>query len=115
VVEEEMEAVIKNVASQWPRQGITREAAETIRTRAREQAEQNLKEHLVIRKIAEAEGFTVTEEDVDEEIKTLAAANGVPLARAMDSFREEGRREGLKGTLLARRTVDFLVSQAIIE
>jgi trigger factor len=115
VVEEEMESVLKNIASQLPRQGISREAAETIRARAREQAEQNLKEHLVIRKIAQAEGFDVTEPDIDEEIKSIAAATGLPLARVMDTFQEEGRREGLKSTLLARRTVDFLISRAIME
>ncbi|MCC7294551.1 MAG: trigger factor, partial [Acidobacteria bacterium] len=79
------------------------------------QAEQNLKEHLVIRKIAQAEGFQVTEEDVDAEIKAIAEANNLPLARMMDTFREEDRREGLKGTLLSRRTVDFLISQSIME
>jgi len=115
VVEEEMEIVLKNIASQLPRRGITREEAEAIRARARIQAEQNLKEHLVIKKIAQAEGFFVTEEDIDAEIKTIAESNGLPLARVMDTFREEGRREGLKGTLLARRTVDFLISQSIME
>ncbi|MCX6565239.1 MAG: trigger factor [Candidatus Aminicenantes bacterium] len=115
VVEEEMEVVLKNIASQMPRRGLTREAVESIRTRAREQAEQNLKEHLVIRKIAQVEGFTVTEEDVDTEIKTIAEANNLPLARVMETFQEEGRREGLKGTLLSRRTVDFLIAQSIME
>jgi len=115
VVEEEMEVVLKNIASQLPRRDLPREAVESIRARAREQAEQNLKEHLVIRKIAQAEGFMVTEEDVDSEIKTIAEANNLPLARVMETFREEGRRDGLKGTLLSRRTVDFLIAQSIME
>ena len=115
VVQEEMEAVLKNIASQLPRQGVTREAAEAIRLRAREQAERNLREHLVIRKIAQAEGLSVTEADVDAEITAIAAANGIPPARALENFKDEERRESLKGTLLARRTVDFLVSQAIME
>lgn len=115
VVEEEMEVVLKNIASQLPRRNVTREEAEAIRAQARQQAEQNLKEHLIIRKIAQAEGFTVNEEDVDAEIKTIAESNGLPLARVMDTFQEEGRRDGLKSTLLARRTVDFLVTQSIME
>jgi trigger factor len=115
VVEEEMEVVLKNIASQLPRRGVTREEAEAIRAQARQQAEQNLKEHLIIRKIAQAEGFTVNEEDVDAEIKTIAESNGLPLARVTDTFQEEGRRDGLKSTLLARRTVDFLITQSIME
>jgi trigger factor len=115
VVEEEMEIVVKNIASQMPRRGLTPEAVESIRAHARQQAEQNLREHLIIKKIAAAEGFTVSEEDVDAEIKTIAEANGLPLARVVETFQEEGRRDGLKGTLLARRTVDFLVAQSIME
>ncbi|MDD8011097.1 MAG: trigger factor, partial [Acidobacteriota bacterium] len=114
-VEEETAVVLKNLAAQLPRRGLSREAVESIRAEARRQAEQNLKEHLVIRKIAQAEGFQVTEEDVDAEIKAIAEANNLPLARMMDTFREEDRREGLKGTLLSRRTVDFLISQSIME
>lgn len=115
VVEEEMGIVLKNIASQMPRRGLTREAVESIRAHARKQAEQNLKEHLIIKKIAAAEGFIITEEDVDAEIKAIAEANGLPLARVIENFQEEGRRDGLKSSLLARRTVDFLVSQSIME
>jgi len=98
-----------------PRRGLTREAVESIRVHARKQAEQNLKEHLIIKKIAAAEGFIITEEDVDAEIKAIAEANGLPLARVIENFQEEGRRDGLKSSLLARRTVDFLVAQSIME
>lgn len=115
VVEEEMGIVLKNIASQMPRRGLTREAVESIRSHARKQAEQNLKEHLIIKKIAAAEGFIVTEEDVDAEIKAIAEANGLPLARVIENFQEEGRRDGLKSSLLARRTVDFLVAESIME
>ncbi len=115
VVQEEMEIVLKNIASQLSGRTVTRDEAEVIRARARQQAEQNLKEHLVIRKVAQAEGIAVTDEDVDAEIKTIAESNHLPLARVMETFQEEGRRDGLKSTLLARRTVDFLVSQAIME
>lgn len=115
VVEEEMEIVLKNIASQMPRRGLTREAVDSIRAHARKQAEQNLKEHLIIKKIAAAEGFIVSEEDVEAEIKAIAEANGLPLGRVAETFQEEGRRDGLKSSLLARRTVDFLVTESIIE
>jgi len=57
----------------------------------------------------------VTEEDVDQEIRAIAQASQVPLARAMETFREEDRKDNLKASLLARKVVDFLVSQAIME
>jgi trigger factor len=115
VLEEETEAVLKNYADQIGRRAITREAAERIREQARIRAERNLKQHLVIRRIAQAEGLSVTEEEVDQEIRSIAQAMNIPPARARDSFREEGRLDNLRATLLARKVVDFLVDQAIIE
>jgi FKBP-type peptidyl-prolyl cis-trans isomerase (trigger factor) len=52
----------------------------------------------------------VTEDEVDQEIHTLAQANGIPPARLMDSFNAEGRREGLKSTLLLRKAMDLVTA-----
>jgi len=115
VLEEETGAVLKSYAAQIGQKAVSREAAEALTAQARAQAERNLKQHLVIRKIGQNEGLEVTDGDIDEEIRQIAQASQVPLARAIESFREEGRRDNLKATLLARKVVDFLVSQAIIE
>jgi len=116
VVEDEAAAVLKNMlSSPAPRQNLTKEMLEALRGGARKQAEANLKRHLVLRKIAEAEGLKVEEEEIDQEIKALARANNIPLARAVETFNQEGRRESLKSNLLLKKAVDFLVDQAIIE
>jgi trigger factor len=88
---------------------------DTLQASAARQAQENLKRHLVLKKIAQAEGLTVDEQEVDEEIKALAKANNVPLARAMETFKQEGRRDSLQSSLLLKKTVDFLVEQAIID
>jgi trigger factor len=115
VLQEETEAILKSYASQIGSRGVTREAFEALQAQAKIQAERNLKQHLVIRRIAQVEGLNVTEEEVDQEIRAVAQASQVPLGRALESFREEGRRDNLRATLLARKVVDFLVGQAIIE
>ena len=69
----------------------------------------------LLRRIAEAEKIEVGEDEVDQEIRDLAKANGVPPARLLESFGQEGRRDGLKANLVLRKTVDFLVGQAIME
>jgi trigger factor len=114
-LEEETDAVIRSYAAQVGTRGLSREAAETLQVQARAQAERNLKQHLVIRKIAQAEGLSVSEEDLDREIEEIAKANDVPPARAIESFREDEKRDSLRASLLARKVVDFLVSRAIIE
>lgn len=115
VVDEEAEAVLKNMLQSAPANAVTPQLLETLRGSAHAQAESNLKRHLVLRRIADAEGIRITEEDLDQEIGRLAQANGIPVARARESFAAEGRRDDLRSTLLVRKTVDFLVGQAIIE
>jgi trigger factor len=78
-------------------------------------AEANLKRHLILRKIAEAEGLKVADAEMDQEIKALARKNNIPLGRAIETFNQEDRRENLKTNLLLRKTIDFLVEEAIIE
>jgi trigger factor len=115
VVDEEAEAVLKSMLQSAQGRSVTAEMLESLRGAARAQAEMNLKRHLLLKRIAEVEGIRVTDEDVDREIQALAKANGLPLARAMESFSKDDRRDDLRSSLLVRRTVDFLVSQAIIE
>jgi trigger factor len=115
VVEEEARAILEKLLSSAPQQNLNKEAMDALRTSAGRQAEQNLKRHLVLKKVAEIEGIKVAEEEVDTEIQALAKANNVPLARAMETFSQEGRRDGLKNSLLIKKTVDFLVEQAIID
>jgi trigger factor len=116
LVEEEAESVLKTMLSSLPtQQRLTKEMVETLQGSARKQAEENLRRHLILNKIAEAEAIRVGEEEVDQEIKALARANGIPLARAIETFNQEERRDSLKNNLLLRKTVDFLLDQAIIE
>lgn len=115
-IEEEAEAVLKNMLSTLPaQQPLTKELVETLQGAARKQAETNLKRHLLLRKIADAEAIRIGDEEVDQEIKALARANNIPLARALETFNQEEQRDSLKTSLLLRKTVDFLLEQAIIE
>jgi trigger factor len=110
-VEEETDAVLKNILSSVRQHNLSQEAWAELRSRAREQAQQNLKRHLVLRKIAESEAIKVGEEDVDKEIRLLAKESNIPLAQAQEAV----NRESLRRSLLLRRAVDFLVEKAIIE
>ncbi len=115
VVDEEAEAVLKNMLQSAQGRSVAPEVLESLRGAARTQAEVNLKRHLLLKRIAEVEGIRVTDEDVDREIQGLAKANGIPPAKARESLARDDRLDELRSSLLVRRTVDFLVGQAIIE
>ncbi len=111
LIEKETESVVRD----WlqGRAEISPPELENLRQRARSQAERRIKRSLVLRRIAAKERLEVSEEEVDEEIRTLARRNNVPLAQVVDQINREGRREDLKGSLLLRKAIDFLVENAV--
>jgi len=114
VVEQESLAVLKRFLSASRDRRIAPEALEGLKAQARRQAEDHLKNHLILEKIAKKEGFGVTEEEIQAEIRDLAQANHVSEPYLADMLKREDRREELVETLLFRKTVDFLVKTAII-
>jgi trigger factor len=115
LVEAENISLIKRRLAQLPPQELKKENIEALRAEGKVQAEKSLKSHLILRKIAETEGFEVSEEEKDQELRAIAEANNIPLAKVIDNFNREGRREELKDSILLKKTVDFLVKQAIID
>ena len=90
------------------------EAWNEIMTETRAKARRNLLNHLILSKIAKKERISVSEEELDEELKSTAAAGRVPLARLRDSLEKEGRLDEVRETLALRKAIDFLVNEAII-
>jgi len=82
---------------------------------ARQKAQQTVKNHLILMRIAEAEKLTVSEQEMTDEFQSLADANNVPLAQVVDAMNHENRKSEVEQNLLLRKTIDFLVENAIIE
>lgn len=114
LVEQESLALVKrNLSSQTQQlqQALTKEDVTKLKEQMRGQAEENLKNHLILTKIAENENLTVTDTDVNEEIKNIARVNNIPLAEVQQSV----DTEDVRSKLLLRKTVDFLVENVIME
>ncbi len=115
LVEEETRAVLKRILSAYPQARLGEEQARGLAAEGRKQAERNIRNNLVLSRIAEKEGITVSGSEVEEEMKRLAEANQVPLARVVETVDREGRRGDIEESLLFGKTIDFLLGQAIIE
>jgi len=115
VVEQESLAVLRRLLSVYRDRAIAPEAVEVLKTEARRQAVEHLKNHLILEKIAQKEGFGVSEEEIQAEIRSLAKANNIQEAALADMIRrDEHRREEMVENLLFRKTVDFLMKHAIM-
>ena len=114
-IEQESLAILRRLLSAYRDRGIAPEALEILKGEARRQAVEHLKNHLILEKIARKEGFQVSEEEVQAEIRSLAQANNIQEAALTDMIRRDGqRREEMVENLLFRKTVDFLMKHAII-
>ena len=115
LLEQEYTAVMRRIISSRSQEEIKKEDVEELKKEGKQKAEQNIRNHLILQKITEQEEIEVSEKEVQEELKTIAKSNQLPLARVIETFNQEGRREELKETLLYRKAVDFLVDNAIIK
>ena len=114
-IEQESLAILRRLLSAYRDRGIAPEALEILKGEARRQAVEHLKNHLVLERIAQKEGFQVTDEELQTEIRSLARANNIQEAALADMIRrDEHRREEMVENLLFRKTVDFLMKNAIM-
>jgi len=112
LVEAEAQSILRSWAESL-KGGLTAPQIEELKQRAREQAAQNIKRGLILKKIADRERLSVGDEEVEEEIREMAKRNGVPLAQLVARLNEEGRREDIRTALLTRKTIDFLLGNAV--
>ncbi len=115
LVEQEYMAIMRRLLSSPTQQDIKKEDLEQLKSEGKKKAEQSLKNHLILKKIAEKENLKVSDQEMHEHFKEIAKANNVPLAQIVDSVNKEGKREELRSSILFNKTVDFLVEHAIIE
>jgi len=115
IVQQETLANLKRFQESRPNQKFNKEEIKKIQEEAKSNAERNIKNHLILNKITEKENLEVSEAEITEELKEIAKANNVPLPKVVDSVNKSGKKQELKQNLVLKKTVDFLVENAIIE
>lgn len=114
LVEQEQMTILERTLSSTPRREYKDEDFEKLKAESRSKAEENLKNHLILMKIAEQEGLHVSDEEIHEEAKAIAKMHNIPLSRVVEGINREGKREDLRNSLQLKKAVDFLIKNAII-
>ena len=86
---------------------------ETFREQFVERAEKEVKTQLVLEQISNLENISASQDEIDEEIKTLAENYKQDKEEFKKHLREDDI-EYIKGNLVARKTVDFLIENSKI-
>jgi len=115
LVAEETAAIVQKKLSSQSLPNLKEEEAAKIKAKAKLQARENILNQLILSKIAEKEKLSISDEEINQELKAIAKANNYPLAKVIEAFNQKGRRQELQESLLFKKTVDFLADKAIIE
>jgi trigger factor len=79
-----------------------------------EEATRRVQGTLLLENIAKQENMTISEDELDEEIKRLAVQHNQHPTALKKSLKERGTLENIRIDLLTTKTLDFLVAQADI-
>ncbi len=113
-VEEEAQALISREIPENVLQKMPPDLKEKVMAQVRARAEANLKKHLLMRKIASQEGLTVSDEELETEIKRISENRNIPFDQLKAALKKEDREKDWRLNLLLRKTFDFLASKVII-
>jgi trigger factor len=121
LVERELEAIIRQHAQQQQK-GSTQESPGTedlthLRQEHRNEAARRVKLGLVLETIAEKEGLTVTQDDLNAEIMRLASELKIPAADLVKMIKAGGQEsiDELRHRTLADKALDFVYRNAVIQ
>jgi trigger factor len=102
--------------------GGTASALETtdlakLRQENREEAARRVKISLILEAVAEKEQLTVTQEDLDNEVRRLASELKIGQPELVKMIQSGGQDaiEELRGRILAEKSLDFVYRNAVIQ
>jgi len=118
LVDREVVSLIEDMTGRMAADGIDLKKIhldfEKMRERFAPAAEKNVRALLLLEAIARKEGIEVSYQEMEAEMRAMAEAAGIPFEEVRASFGEEERLDALRGRLLERKVMDYLVSQAAI-
>jgi trigger factor len=114
LVESEVGAALRDYARYLEANGVDANEVdwEKIKADARPGAVRRVREYLVLDAIARREGTTVTDTEVEAEVKRAAARRGVETSELRERLSKNDGLEALRDEMRLSRTVDLLISAA---
>ena len=124
LVERELSAIVRQKLQARHRGNVTdtlsasdEEEQKRIREDHREEANRRVKAGLILEAIAEKEGLSVSQDDLNNEVTRLASELRVPMADLVKMIQAGGQDsiEELRTRILADKALDFVYRHAIIQ
>jgi trigger factor len=117
MVEAEVDSALKEYARHLTRGGVDLKSAKVdwnaLRNEAHPSAERRVKEYLLLDAVGDAETVTVTDTELDAELRRRAPAMGVSFAELKAALVKNQRLEGVREEVRIEKVVDFLLAESV--
>jgi len=117
LLEIETNALLNRYASQLENYGIkpNRDMIEAVKPNMIASAERNVRIMFILNKIAEKEGLSVSEEELNAKIEELAKLYNASTSDMKAYLQEKGMIEGIKSDILRQKALDKVIEKANIK
>ncbi len=124
LVERELDAIVRQKLQERqrskatdPSPAVEAEELKKIREEHREDAKRRVKVGLILEAVAEKEGLSVSQEDLNNEVSRLATELRLPMADLVKMIQAGGQDsiEELRARILADKALDFVYRHAVIQ
>jgi trigger factor len=118
MIDRQVDTLIARTELQLSRQGlkideVSRDQAK-LRESFRPRAEKEVRDSLILEKIAEREHLVVSDPELDERLGQMAAGLNQRVEALKNYYQKEDRLENLRALMVEEKTLDFLLSKATI-
>ncbi len=118
LVEEQAKSLVSDTKTRLASQGVAFESLgvteEKLKEDYRETAQKQVRTFLILEKISEREGITVTDEEVEERLKEISERTRQKLDVVKRYYEKNGLMPELKSGILSNKTMNLLLEKAEI-
>jgi len=119
LVEQETNAIARDMVQRMAMQGGTKEQIEARRDDIIDTAQQSSQDRVklgyILDRIADEEEIPVSEEDLHERMESMAARYGLTVERLRAELEQRDSIDGIKSEVRAAKTLDFLLENAKVK
>ncbi len=116
LVEQEAQRLVQGVHQNMEQQGVPKmDLSEEQLAEISDHAVRDVKASLVLGEISRKEGISVSDEDINENLGTIAQQYNMEVDQIRELYQQNNLLEGLEATLAERKVIDFIVENAEID
>jgi trigger factor len=118
MVKRQLDVLLEKTQNELAQKGVDKETIEsqkeTLAGRLQQDAENKVRLYFILSEIAKEENINVEDEEVDSWLKSLADSYNQSLEKVKEYYKEKDLIDGLREQLREEKTLDFLVSEAVV-